>query len=69
MAWIKLIKDGYFDVTKEVERTFGGSHGLYNHPREGFRLGLDVFHTLHCADMLRRALDRDDHFNRIPKYP
>ena len=61
IAWIKLVKNRYFNVTEEEEAewTFGKPHGLYNHLHEGFRIGLDVLLALHCVDMVRRALDKD----------
>ncbi|KIN09130.1 hypothetical protein OIDMADRAFT_108896 [Oidiodendron maius Zn] len=71
-AWKTLLKGRYFKVTEEeAEMTFGKPHGLYNHPNIGYLMGLDVYHSLHCVEQLRRALDRDHYFNKETKmaYP
>ncbi|KAI1876759.1 uncharacterized protein JN550_000831 [Neoarthrinium moseri] len=68
-AWGKLLKGRYFNITEEeAAMTFGRAHGLYNHPDGvGYLIGLDIFHTLHCVDELRKALDRDHYFNKKTK--
>ncbi|KIM95540.1 hypothetical protein OIDMADRAFT_133628 [Oidiodendron maius Zn] len=72
-AWHNLLTNRYFNITEEeAELTFGKPHGLYKHPDGiGYLIGLDVYHTLHCVEQLRRALDRDHYFNKETKlaYP
>jgi hypothetical protein len=72
-AWDTLLKNRYFTVTEEeAEMTFGKPHGVYNHTNgDGYLVGLDVLHTLHCVNQLRKALDKDYYYNKQTKkgYP
>ncbi|CZR52525.1 uncharacterized protein PAC_02402 [Phialocephala subalpina] len=69
-AWDELLVGRYFTVTEgEAESTFGKPHGLHNHKNLGYLIGLDVFHTLHCVDQLRKMLDRDYYFKGKMPYP
>ncbi|CAE7215985.1 hypothetical protein CFE70_009978 [Pyrenophora teres f. teres 0-1] len=72
-AWDELLKNRYFTVTEEeAETTFGKPHGVYNHTNGlGYLVGLDVLHTLHCVNEVRKALDKDHYFNKKTKkaYP
>jgi hypothetical protein len=69
MAWDIMLKNRYFTVTEqEAEMAFGKPHGLYNHSDGvGYLVGLDVLHTLHCVNELRKALDRSHYYNKETK--
>ncbi|KAB2568586.1 hypothetical protein BFW01_g352 [Lasiodiplodia theobromae] len=70
-AWETLLKGRYFTITdEEAVATFGPSHQVHNHSNVGYLMGLDVYHTLHCVDQLRRMLDREHYFGPGKmKYP
>ncbi|KAK8013294.1 Cyclochlorotine biosynthesis protein O [Apiospora marii] len=59
--WERLISDRYFSVTEEeATRAWGDKRHEYVDEEEGgYTAGLDVFHTLHCVNALRKALHQD----------
>ncbi|KAK7990284.1 hypothetical protein PG990_014564 [Apiospora arundinis] len=59
--WERLISDRYFSVTEEeATRAWGDKRHEYVDEEEGgYTAGLDVFHTLHCVNALRKALHMD----------
>ncbi|KAK8109313.1 hypothetical protein PG984_015114 [Apiospora sp. TS-2023a] len=59
--WDRLISDRYFSVSEEeATRAWGDRRHEYVDEEEGgYTAGLDVFHTLHCVNALRKALHQD----------
>ncbi|GAB1316887.1 hypothetical protein MFIFM68171_07097 [Madurella fahalii] len=59
--WDSLIEDRYFLITEEeAERAWGDKRHEYVDPGTGgYIAGLDMFHTLHCVNAVRKALRRD----------
>ncbi|KAH8649206.1 hypothetical protein BX600DRAFT_502651 [Xylariales sp. PMI_506] len=55
--WEKLIEGRYFRITEvEAQESFGDSYKDYwDAEAGGYVIGLDLFHTLHCVNHLRRA--------------
>ncbi|GIZ40867.1 hypothetical protein CKM354_000418900 [Cercospora kikuchii] len=65
-AWNKLIKHRYFLIDdSEAREAWGPDYEqYYRYPdtekrKGGYVAGLDVLHTLHCVNMLRKALYKD----------
>ncbi|KAF1924805.1 uncharacterized protein M421DRAFT_71617, partial [Didymella exigua CBS 183.55] len=53
-AWESLIAGRYFTITeKEAQQYFGTEYTQYY---KDPKMGLDVLHTLHCLNILRKAL-------------
>ncbi|KAK7937206.1 Cyclochlorotine biosynthesis protein O [Apiospora aurea] len=59
--WDRLIEDRYFSITEEeATRAWGDKrHEYVDEGEGGYTAGLDVFHTLHCVNALRKALHPD----------
>ncbi|KAH8799355.1 hypothetical protein F5884DRAFT_811623 [Xylogone sp. PMI_703] len=75
-AWEELIGGRYFYITEdEAKDAWGDSYKAFHYEMRGdisYVAGLDVMHTLHCVDMLRRTLDKEyyenfpqPHFGRL----
>ncbi|KAI8947914.1 hypothetical protein F4801DRAFT_559103 [Xylaria longipes] len=60
-AWAELAKNRYFLLTDaEAKETWGdGYTEFWNDQRGGYLGGLDMFHTLHCLDHLRKSFYPD----------
>ncbi|KAH8805171.1 hypothetical protein F5884DRAFT_798588 [Xylogone sp. PMI_703] len=60
-AWDELIKGRYFKITEqEAKEAFGEKYNETWYEKAGaYVAGLDMFHTLHCLDQLRRVLYPD----------
>ncbi|KAM3418540.1 hypothetical protein BST61_g4518 [Cercospora zeina] len=65
-AWDQLIERRYFIITNdEAREAWGPGYEQYYrfpdtpHHEGGYVAGLDVLHTLHCVNMLRKALYKD----------
>jgi len=56
-AWDTMLEVRYFAVTPDEAAKIG--NGIYNHPQDGYITGVDVLHSLHCLNALRKALDAD----------
>ncbi|ETI25970.1 hypothetical protein G647_02747 [Cladophialophora carrionii CBS 160.54] len=56
--WEKLTWGRYFLITEEEARASWGEEieEYWDEQRGGYVTGLDVFHTLHCLDNMRKAL-------------
>ncbi|KAI1347179.1 hypothetical protein F5Y01DRAFT_319015 [Xylaria sp. FL0043] len=56
-AWEELVKNRYFLLTdEEAKEAWGDDYTEYwNNNRGGYLGGLDMFHTLHCLDHIRKS--------------
>ncbi|KFZ02433.1 hypothetical protein V500_00207 [Pseudogymnoascus sp. VKM F-4518 (FW-2643)] len=68
-AWHSITETGYFGLPEEVWK------GLNPHSEEAVRLSngqylatLDVFHKLHCVDLLRRAVHFKYYHDKYPAF-
>ncbi|KAH8807614.1 hypothetical protein F5884DRAFT_880843 [Xylogone sp. PMI_703] len=59
--WEALIGNRYFSISEsEAKKAWGEKHREYvDQMVGGYTAGLDLFHTLHCVDMIRRTLYPD----------
>ncbi|KAI1323290.1 hypothetical protein F5Y16DRAFT_403593 [Xylariaceae sp. FL0255] len=59
--WQRLIGSRYFSISEsEAQRAWGTERHRYVDQRKGgYSAGLEVFHTLHCVNALRKALHND----------
>ncbi|KAK8022820.1 Cyclochlorotine biosynthesis protein O [Apiospora rasikravindrae] len=59
--WDRLIEDRYFSITEEeATRAWGEKrHEYVDEELGGYTAGLDVFHTLHCVNAVRKAIHSD----------
>ncbi|KAF2763786.1 hypothetical protein EJ03DRAFT_53847 [Teratosphaeria nubilosa] len=56
-AWDTLIGGRYFYITEdEARQTWPETYQQYYRDEYGYRAGLDVLHTLHCVNMLRKTI-------------
>ncbi|KAH9825648.1 Cyclochlorotine biosynthesis protein [Teratosphaeria destructans] len=56
-AWDALIQGRYFYITEdEARQTWPDTYQQYYRDEYGYRAGLDVLHTLHCVNMLRKTI-------------
>ncbi|KXL44888.1 MAG: hypothetical protein FE78DRAFT_91107 [Acidomyces sp. 'richmondensis'] len=56
-AWTALVGGRYFYLTEEEAReAWPDTYQEYYHDEFGYRTGLDVLHTLHCVNHLRKTL-------------
>ncbi|KAI3331282.1 hypothetical protein F4824DRAFT_298728 [Ustulina deusta] len=57
LAWEELVKNRYFLLTdQEAKEAWGDSYTeFWNSNRGGYLGGLDMFHTLHCLDHIRKS--------------
>jgi len=63
-AWAGLIHGRYVSITEDEARNAWGENyeEYYQDPVLGFVAGLDVIHTLHCVNRIRKEIDRDYYF-------
>ncbi|KUI60971.1 hypothetical protein VP1G_08142 [Cytospora mali] len=68
--WNHLLEDRYFSVSdSEAEVAWGDRrHQYVDEVYGGYTAGLDVFHTLHCLNHIRKALYPEyyDHHDDLP---
>ncbi|KAF2104954.1 hypothetical protein NA57DRAFT_71153 [Rhizodiscina lignyota] len=60
-AWEKLLRDRYFMITEEEARAafpteWKEAYAKMPGGEEGYLVGLDMFHTLHCVNQIRQML-------------
>ncbi|PIA88479.1 hypothetical protein CB0940_07019 [Cercospora beticola] len=65
-AWEYLLSGRYFIITEqEAKEAFGSRYKDYYVEKDfytGYMVGLDLFHVLHCTNMLRKLLDPEYYF-------
>ncbi|EME78253.1 uncharacterized protein MYCFIDRAFT_144082 [Pseudocercospora fijiensis CIRAD86] len=59
--WDELVEDRYWSISEdEAKMLWGVGHERYrDHAKGGYTGGFDVFHMLHCLNMLRKNLRPD----------
>ncbi|KAH8882203.1 hypothetical protein GQ53DRAFT_701340 [Thozetella sp. PMI_491] len=69
--WARLIGSRYFSISdEEATRAWGEDRYAYVEKRfGGYSAGLEVFHTLHCVNALRKSLYPDYYHAKHPHGP